>query len=100
MLGEQIKELKGKTIGQRVLDIEGPMIEISLSAKGTAKGIQINESISFVYKPLSPGVPHGKGQGVLMSADSEMATFTVEGVGRITPSGVKWRGSVFLWAGN
>ena len=27
MLGEQIAELKGKTTGQRVLDVEGPTIE-------------------------------------------------------------------------
>ena len=46
-----------------------------------------------MYKPLSPRVLHG-----LMSEESEMATFTVEGVGRVTTSGAKWRGSVFLWA--
>jgi hypothetical protein len=41
MLGEQIKELKGRIIGQRVLDAEGTM-EVSISANGSAKGIQIN----------------------------------------------------------
>jgi hypothetical protein len=34
MLGEQIAELKGKIIGQRVLDIEGPTIETSVAASG------------------------------------------------------------------
>jgi hypothetical protein len=99
MLGEQIKELKGKIIGQRVLDAEGTM-EISISANGSAKGVQINGPITFVSRPSSQGVLHGKGQGVLLSGESEMATYTAEGIGRITPSGVKWRGAVFLSAGS
>jgi hypothetical protein len=41
MLGEQIAEVKGKITGQRVLDIEGPSIETSLSASGSLKGVQI-----------------------------------------------------------
>ena len=100
MLGEQIKDLKGKIIGQRVLDTEGPTMEISISTKGSADGIQINEILSFVYRPSSQGVLHGEGQGVLMSGESEMATFTAEGIGRITPTSVKWRGSVFLRTGS
>ena len=85
MLGEQIKDLKGKIIGQRVLDTEGPTMEITISAKGSADGIQINEILSFVYRPSSQGVLHGEGQGVLMSGELEMATFTAEGIGKITP---------------
>ena len=38
MLGEQIAELKGKIIGQRVLDVEGPTIETSVSVSGSIKG--------------------------------------------------------------
>jgi hypothetical protein len=34
MLGDQIGEAKGKITGQRVLDVEGPKIESSLSANG------------------------------------------------------------------
>lgn len=30
-----------------------------------------------------------------MAGDSEMATFTGEGIGRITNNGVKWRGAIF-----
>ena len=98
MLGDQIKDLKGKIIAQKVLDGEGPTMEISISAKGSANGIQTNENLSFVYRPSSQGVLHGEGRGVLMSGELEMATFTAEGIGRITPYGVKWRGSVFLRA--
>jgi hypothetical protein len=39
MLGEQYAELKGKATGQRVLDIEGPTMETSVSISGTTKGI-------------------------------------------------------------
>jgi len=99
MLGEQITDLKGKVISQRVLDAQGPTMEISISAKGSAKGVQVNESLTYVARPSSPGVLHGKGQGVLMSEDSEMVTYTGEGIGRITHSGVTWRGAVFLRTG-
>jgi hypothetical protein len=33
----------------------------------------------------------GVGQGVMMGGDSEMATFTGEGVGRITATRTNWR---------
>jgi len=95
MLGEQITELKGKTTGRRVLDTEGPTIETSVSASGNARGTQVNESITYVAKPVFPGVLHGKGQGVIMAGNSEMATLEGEGVGRITANSVQWRGAIF-----
>jgi hypothetical protein len=47
MLGDQIAELKGKIIGQRVLDVEGPTMETNVSAKGSVK-----EQIIFLLKLL------------------------------------------------
>jgi hypothetical protein len=35
MLGDQIAELKGKITGQRVLDVEGPTMETSVSIYGS-----------------------------------------------------------------
>jgi hypothetical protein len=95
MLGEQITELKGKMTGRRVLDVEGPTIEISVSASGNANGIAVNESLTYVAKPISTGVLHGKGQGIVMAGDSEMATLAGEGIGKIITNGVKWRGAIF-----
>ena len=95
MLGDQITDLKGKVTGQRVLDAEGPTIETSISSTGSAKGVRINEILTFVGKPSSPGVLHGKGQGVF-SAESGWATWTGEGIGRMIPPGIKWRGAIFL----
>jgi hypothetical protein len=104
MLGEQYAELKGKITGQRVLDIEGPTIETSVSVSGTMKGTQVQEMITFIGTPtVEKGVIHGVGKGVIMAAADggggvpEMVTYTGEGVGRFSSSGsIKWRGSVFF----
>ena len=103
MLGEQYAELKERITGQRVLDIEGPTIETSVSVSGTMKGIRVQEMITFIGTPTEEkGVIHGVGKGVIIAADGggevpEMVTYTGEGAGRFSSSGsVKWRGSVFF----
>ena len=53
ILGEQIAEVKGKITGQKVLDVERPSIETSLSASGSLKGVQMKETITFVGKPTN-----------------------------------------------
>ena len=84
MLGEQISELKGKIMGQRVLDVEGPSIETTTSLTGSFNGTQMSENLSFTSRPISSGVLHVKGFGVIMAGESDMATYTGEGVGRIS----------------
>lgn len=98
MLGEQIEDLKGKIIGQRVVDIEPPTIETSVSSKGSIRGIEVTEMLTFVGTPTtSEGVLHGKGGGIIMAGGSEVATFTGEGIGRFGSAGSSnWRGSVFF----
>ena len=97
MLGEQIAELKGKVTSQRVLDVEGPSVETSVSVSGSLKGIQIKETLTFIGSPTNTrGVLHGKGIGVVMAGESDLATYTGEGIGRVDPLGsMNWRGSVF-----
>lgn len=97
MLGEQIAELKGKVISQRVLDVEGPSIETSVSVSGTLKGVQIKETLTFIGRPTNTsGIIHGKGIGVIMAGESELATYTGEGIGRFDDLGnINWRGSIF-----
>lgn len=97
MLGEQIAELKGKVTSQRVLDVEGPSIETSVSVSGSLKGAQIKETLTFIGRPTNTsGIFHGKGIGVIMAGESELATYTGEGIGRIDHSGnINWRGSLF-----
>jgi hypothetical protein len=95
MLGDQIAELKGKITGQRVLDVEGPTMETSVSIQGSFRGTQVKQHMTYISKPVSPGVIHGKEKGVMMAGESEIVVSTGEGIGRITTSGVKWHGSAF-----
>jgi hypothetical protein len=96
MLGEQVAELKGKITSQRVLHSEGPTMESNGSARGTVKGTQVNVSLTYVGRPTSAGVLHGEGQGLIMAGESEMATYTGEAAGRLSSSGIKWRGASFF----
>jgi hypothetical protein len=75
-----------------------------VATKGTIKGVQVQEIITFTGRPTAEkGVLHGVGQGVITTTtagsaggEPEMVTYTGEGVGRISSSGgVKWRGSIF-----
>jgi len=97
MLGESIGELKGKISSQRVLDVEGPTMETSISATGSLKGVQVTEILTYVASPSSKGVLHGVGNGVITTTDGEIATYTGEGIGRFDSSGLlKWRGAIFF----
>jgi hypothetical protein len=102
MLGEQYAELKGKVTSQRVLDVEGPTIETTVSTTGTMKGVQVQEMITFIGTPTAErGVLHGVGKGILTTigdgGELEMVPYTGEGIGRFDSSGsIKWRGSVFI----
>ena len=98
MLGELIAELKGKSVGRRVLDVVGT-IEISVSLSGNMRGTPVKESATYVNRATSTsGVFHGKGQGIVMAGESEVATFTGEGFGRLGPSGsINWRAAFFYW---
>jgi hypothetical protein len=97
MLGEQIEELKGKIMGQRVVDVEPLTIETSVSSSGTIRGTQVTQMLTYVGSPTtSEGVLHGKGGGITMAGQSEVATFTGEAIGRLGSSGsASWRGSIF-----
>jgi hypothetical protein len=85
-------------IGQRVIDVEPPTMETSVSSSGSVKGTQVTEMLTFVGRPTtSKGVLHGKGMGIIMvTGESDVATFTGEGIGRLGPLGnISWRGSIF-----
>ncbi|HZE77176.1 MAG TPA: hypothetical protein VE089_01365 [Nitrososphaeraceae archaeon] len=44
----------------------------------------MSENLSFTSRPISSGVLHVKGFGVIMAGESDMATYTGKGVGRIS----------------
>jgi len=53
MLGEQSAQLKGEMMGQRVLNSEGHTLETSVSARGSVKGTQVNETLTYVARLTS-----------------------------------------------
>jgi hypothetical protein len=60
----------------------------------------VKETFTFEGRPTTTtttkGVLHGKGKGVIMAGESELATYTGEGVGRPSSSGsINYRGSIF-----
>jgi hypothetical protein len=97
MLGDPIGEMKGRVTYVKVVDVEGPTMETSVSASGTLKGVQVTETLTYMASPSSRGALHGVGNGIIQSSDGEIATYTGEGIGRYDASGIlKWRGAVFF----
>jgi hypothetical protein len=96
MLGQQVGEIKGKATGHRVLGSDDPVIETSVAASGNFVGSQVNVTITYTSKLVTNGVLHGWGNGVMMTTEGDMATYTGEAIGKIDSSGsVRWRGSLF-----
>lgn len=101
MLGEQYVESRGKITSQRVLDVEGPIVETSVAASGTIKRVPVQVMLTFIGTPTAEkGVIHGVGKGVITvtgdGGELEMISYTGEGIGRLDSSGsIKWRGSIF-----
>jgi hypothetical protein len=109
MLGDLTYEHKGKVIGQRVLEVatgkeeeEGvlPKIETTFSADAKLKGtIDITDTGTYWSIVRPGGILYGEGQGFYITKDSsgETATWTGQGVGRLTGGGrVSYRGSLFF----
>jgi hypothetical protein len=79
MLGELIYEAKGKITGYRVLDVEGPKIEVTISENGTLKrGIETTDIVTYWSVPKPGGAYYAEGKGVFMTKDdsNETATWT------------------------
>jgi hypothetical protein len=72
-----------------------PTLETSVSARGSVKGTQVNETLAYVARLTSSGVLHGEGHGVIMAGESDLASYTGEEVGRLTSSGTIWHGAIF-----
>jgi len=100
MLGEQFAEERGKIIGNRVLSVDnpGPKVEASFQDAGKMFGIEMTNWGTYSSVPRLGGGLYGEGQGVVMTRDGEMATWTGQGVGRFTGHGgaVSYRGSLYF----
>lgn len=99
MLGNMIYESKGQITNQRVIGIEGPSLEISLSSNGIINGeIEVTETVTYESTPQQGGIIYGEGQGILMTKDgNEIVTVQPQGIGKYVGSGsVRFAGSVFF----
>jgi hypothetical protein len=98
MLGDLIYEAKGKVTCYRVLDVEGPKIEVSITQNGTLKGrIEAADTVTYWSIPRLGGAYYAEGKGVFMAKDDPNDTAAWTGQGIAHYSGQKRRdvGSVF-----
>jgi hypothetical protein len=102
MLGEKLGEFRGKITGQRVLPaVEGqPTMETSFEISGTILDFPATMMGTYWSIVRPDGTLHGEcpQQGLLLTQDGEMATWTGTGAGRFTGQGsaVSFRGTVYF----
>jgi hypothetical protein len=95
MLGELIAEEKGKVTGRRILDSQTGKIEVSFTATGKAKGVEGMEMGTYVSWMLPDGSMEGKGQGLFMTNDGQVVSWTGTGIGHFKgPGKMSFRGSL------
>ena len=99
MLGEKIAETKGKVTLQRVLPNPGgtPKMETTFQDAGTLLGVNINETGTYSAVMRADGTLFGEGQGIVMSAEGDAASWVGQGVGTLKKDGaVSFRGAVYF----
>ena len=89
MLGDKIGEMSGKINSQRVLANPGggPKMETSFQANGSLLGTDVKETGTYCTVVRPDGTLYGEGQGVTMTKDGKMATWTGHGVGTTKKDG-------------
>lgn len=98
MLGDQLGEERGKITSQRVLPSDGPApkVETSFQASGKLLGLDIIDRVTYSSVLRADGTLFGEGQGVIMSPDGDVVTWTGQGFGRFGPGGsVNFRGAIY-----
>ena len=99
MLGEKLGEETGKITGYRVRPSDGmhPRVEVSFQAAGQLLGIDTTDMGTYQSVLGADGVLRGEGQGVIMTGEGDVITWTGQGVGRFTGqgSGSSWRGAIY-----
>src|SRR2546430_6456434 len=89
MLGEKIGEMSGQINSQRVLSNVGggPKMETSFQANGSLLGTNVRETGTYWTVVRHDGTLYGEGQGVTITKDGKMATWTGHGVGTMKKGG-------------
>lgn len=99
MLGEKIGEFGGKNTGRRVISVTGgtPTIEVSIEQQGKLLGTECTDTGTYTSVLQPDGSLKGKGHGIVMTKDGEVATWEATGVGKLVPGkngAVAYRGSL------
>jgi hypothetical protein len=98
MLGEQVGELNGEVISTRVLEDTGlgPRTEVTDHQVGTLCGVQVETTVTYTSTMRPNGTLAGTGNGVVVTASGQTATFHGSGVGKFSGQGrVNYRGAIF-----
>ena len=98
MLGDLLYEENGQITGTRVLESEtgAPRIENSFHATGTLLGVHHTDDGTYVAVVRPDGTVFGGGQGMLVTENGDVATWTGHGAGRLLAGGgVSFRGAVY-----
>jgi hypothetical protein len=99
MLGDLLYEETGQITGTRVLptDTGTPRVENSFHAAGTIEGVHHVDDATYVVESRPDGTLLGQGQGLLVTENGDIATWTGQGAGRmLAGGGVSFRGAVYL----
>ncbi len=98
-LGDPFYTERSKATSIRVIDVSnGPKIEVSFSGNGTIRdSINVTDIGTTWNLQTSGGMIYSEGQGLLTTQQGEMATYTQQATGQITPEGrVVFHGSMFF----
>jgi hypothetical protein len=99
MLGERIGEETGKVTLQRVLPNPGggPKMETTFQATGSLLGVSANDTGTYQASLRPDGNLFGEGQGIVMSKDGDVATWTGQGIGTFKKDGaIGFRGAIYF----
>ena len=96
MLGSQIGEETGQTMAVRVLPGDSATMETSFRSTGQLLGVATTGFGTYVATLQTDGTLSGDGQGIVMGASGEVATWRTTGVGRRRgDGGASFRGASY-----
>jgi hypothetical protein len=101
MLGDKLGQESGKVVVRRVIPSATGAIrmEVTQRGQGTLLGVEFQDTSTYESQLRSDGTLFGTGQGVYMGKGGEVATWTGQGVGVMSPGGgVSFRGALYLYS--
>jgi hypothetical protein len=97
MIGEQIGESKGKRIVRRVVSTDPATVEVTFEDSGHMGGVPTTGMGTYTSIVRPDGSIYGDGQGLNMTQDGEVISWTGTGIGKFGVGGaVSYRGMLFF----